>query len=184
MGNKKRMATAKKKKEKHPKGFAQIPEWWMEITPHDTLDVEEDSEKRKTANHEAILFKNLAAKSDWEQLHPDSEFTLSENGELIDKGTGKIIDIRGGNNSQYTRDKKNGVWLKDGQPIFEGLQYDYTMVGQGGGDSVSLNVKGGPEYGHKDIGFKKPDWMKVKLKATGSGDTIRKGDYTQYGDKH
>lgn len=136
-------------------------EWWMEITPHDTLDVEEDSEKRKTANHEAILFKNLAAKSDWEQLHPDSEYTLSENGELIDKGTGKIIDIRGGNNSQYTRDKKNGVWLKDGKPIFEGLQYDYTMVGRGGGDSVSLNVKGGPEYGHKDIGFKKPDWMKV-----------------------
>eukprot|EP00751_Fragilariopsis_kerguelensis_P019773 CAMPEP_0170896122 /NCGR_PEP_ID=MMETSP0734-20130129/44584_1 /TAXON_ID=186038 /ORGANISM="Fragilariopsis kerguelensis, Strain L26-C5" /LENGTH=173 /DNA_ID=CAMNT_0011288259 /DNA_START=25 /DNA_END=546 /DNA_ORIENTATION=- len=166
--------STKKKKAKHPKGFAQLPEWWMEITPHDTLDVEEDSVKRKHANQEAVMYRNLAAKSDWEQLNGDSKYSLGENGELIDKETGKVIET-GGDNSSYKRDEKTGEWLKDGEPIFKGLQPNYTAGG--GGLSPS---SGGPEYGHKDIGFKKPDWMKVKLKTTGTGDTIRKGDYSQF----
>jgi len=171
----------KSKKEKPPKGFAQLPDWWMEITPHDTLDVEEDAMKRKHQSQEAMMYRNLAAKSDWEQANGGIDhplYTLGKNGELIEKETGKVIaesttsESAGSSSSPaYTRDEKTGEWLKDGQPIF-GTNTSRQFNNNTG--------KGGPEYGHKDVNWKKPDWMKVKLKGTGKGDTIRKGDYTQF----
>jgi len=169
------VAPTENKKAKHPKGFAQLPDWWMEITPHNTLDTEEDAVKRKNAKQEAMVYKDLAAKSDWEQLNVDSKYTVGEKGELIDKETGKPIET-GGSNSSYKKDEKTGEWLKDGKPVFKGLQY-YTTAGGGGGGGDGL---ASPGYGHKDMNWKKPDWMKVKLKSTGTGDTIRKGDYTQF----
>lgn len=150
----------KKKKVKPPKGFAQLPEWWMEITPHNTLDREEDVAKRQHDNQEARMYRNLAVQSDWEQANGEnSNYSLGENGELIDKKTGKPVET--GGDSGYTREEKSGEWLKDGKPIF-GRQFN------AGGESPS-------SYGHQDMNWKKPDWMKVKLKATGTGDAMRKG---------
>eukprot|EP00536_Pseudo-nitzschia_multiseries_P017193 jgi/Psemu1/314125/fgenesh1_kg.1423_\ len=156
-------ATKKKRKNKPPKGFAQLPEWWMEVTPHHTLDVEEDEAKRLSDSKQAMLYRDLAAKSDWEQVNGESKFTVGQNGELIDKETGEAIDT--GGDSGYTRDEKTGEWLKDGKPIF-GRKFN-----------ADSNTSSG--YGHKDVNWKKPDWMKVKLKATATGDAMKKGDYIE-----
>ena len=132
----------------------------MEITPHNTLDTEEDAVKRKNAKQEAMVYKDLAAKSDWEQLNVDSKYTVGEKGELIDKETGKPIET-GGSNSSYKKDEKTGEWLKDGKPVFKGLQYYTTAGGGGGGGGDGLVAS--PGYGHKDMNWKKPDWMKVSF---------------------
>ena len=131
----------KKKRVKPPKGFAELPEWWLEITPHGTLYPDEDEVRRHNASQEARMYKNLAAQSDWEQANKE-KYSLGENGELIDKKTGKPIEIGSG----YTRDEKSGEWLKDGKAIF-GRQFK---------TSVST-----PDYGHKDTSWEKPEWMKL-----------------------
>jgi len=134
----------KKKKNKPPKGFAQLPEWWMEVTPHNTLDVEGDEAQRLSDSQKATMYRDLASKSDWEQVNGESKYTVGKNGELIDKETGKAIET--GGNSGYTRDKKTGEWSKDGKPIF-GQKFSNASSG----------------YGHKDETWKKPDWMKVRF---------------------
>ena len=133
----------KKKKAKAPKGFAEIPEWWMEITPHNTLYPDEDEVKRHNASQEAKMYKDLAAKSDFVQAN-ESKYALGENGELIDKKTGKPIEI--GGNSGFTKNEKSGEWMKDGEPMF-GRKLNH----------VSTSTS----YGHKDMSWKQPDWMKV-----------------------
>ena len=137
----------KKKRVKHPKGFAQLPEWWMEMTPHNTLDRDEDATKRRNDNQEKNIFKTLAKKSDWEQKNGDSKYTVGQNGELIDKSTGKAIET--GKDSAYSFDEKTGDWLKEGKPIF-GRQFESGGGGEGGGT-----------YGHQNNDWEKPQWMKV-----------------------
>jgi len=155
----------KKKRVKHPKGFAQLPEWWMEMTPHNTLDRDEDATKRRNDNQEKNIFKTLAKKSDWEQKNGDSKYTVGQNGELIDKSTGKAIET--GKDSAYSFDEKTGDWLKEGKPIF-GRQFESGGGGEGGGT-----------YGHQNNDWEKPQWMKVKLKSTSTGDAMKKGDYIE-----
>lgn len=157
------------KKEKPSKGVATIPAWWIDMVPHDVLDREEDALKRKNASQEAAMYKTLAAKSEWETLNADSKYDINDNGELIDKESGKSIDTSG-EKSTYQRDPTTGEWLKDGKSIFKSVPY----VPFDNGDTVMYygptepsSSRGGPEYGHKDLTFKKPDWMKIKLKATG-----------------
>ena len=151
-----------KKKNRPPKGFAQLPDWWLEITPHNTLDVEEDAAKRKHEYQEAMKYAELAAKAYWEQQFGHLE--LTEDGDLIDKNTGEPVEA--GEASGYERNEK-GEWMKDGKLIFgrqftagEG-NYDPSKFAAGvHRDSVELKAVGG-EYGHKDNNWKKPDWMKV-----------------------
>lgn len=131
----------KKKKVKPPKGFAQIPEWWLEVTPHDTLYPDEDEVKRHNADIEAKMYKDLAAQSDWVEKN-ESKYELGPNGELIDKKTGKPIEI--GGNSGFTKNK-SGEWMKDGKTMF-------------GGELKKVST---PQYGHKDTTWKQPEWMKV-----------------------
>ena len=131
----------KKKRVKHPKGFAELPEWWMEITPHETLYPDEDEVKRHNATQEAKMYKDLAAKSDFVEKN-ESKYAVGENGELIDKKTGKPIEI--GGNSGFTKNER-GEWMKDGQQMF----------------GRPLNPVATPTYGHKDMTWKQPEWMKV-----------------------
>ena len=137
------MAAKDKKKSKRvkpPKGFAQIPDWWMEITPHDTLYPDEDEVQRQTATQEAKMYKDLAAQADWQEANA-SKYELGPNGELIDKKTGNPIEIGGA----FT--KGEGGWMKDGKEMF-------------GGDLKKVSASG-PAYGHKDMNWKKPEWMGV-----------------------
>jgi hypothetical protein len=151
-----------RKKNRPPKGFAQLPGWWLEITPHDTLDVDQDSKQRNHDYQQAMKFAELAAKADWEQQFGHLE--LAEDGILFDKNTGEPVVE--GETTGYTRDEK-GEWMKDGKPIFgrqfragEG-SYDPSKFAAGvHRDSTELKAAGA-EYGHKDMTWKKPDWMKV-----------------------
>ena len=131
----------KKKRVKPPKGFAQLPEWWLEVTPHDTLYPDEDEARRADASREAKMYKDLAAQSDWQQENA-SKYELGPNGELIDKKTGKPIEMGG------AFSKKGGEWMKDGKPMFAGAKLNHVATS-------------GPAYGHKDMNWKKPEWMKV-----------------------
>ena len=66
--------------------------------------------------------------------------------------------------------------MKDGKAIFGrqfsveiGSSYDPSKFATGvHRDQVALKsvATDGAEYGHKDNNWKKPDWMKVKLKKT------------------
>ena len=124
----------KKKRVKPPKGFAQLPEWWMESTPHDTIYPEGESGALDTA---------LAPKSEWEKEN-EAKYKVGENGELLDRKTGDPIDT--GEASGFTRDEKSGEWMKDGKLLF-GRQFKAAAST--------------PTYGHKDMNWKQPDWMKV-----------------------
>lgn len=129
----------KKKRVKHPKGFAQIPEWWMDTTPHDTLYMDGDEHRV------GPMLKKMTVKTEWE-IENEAKFTTGKDGELIDKKTGEPIET--GGDTGYTREEKTGEWMKDGKLVF-GRQFE--------GSALS------PEYGHKDVGWMKPDWMKVSL---------------------
>jgi hypothetical protein len=188
-------------------GWAQLPEWWMEITPHHTLDAEQDEARRRRDKQEADMYAHLAAQAD--ELHPDAaNYKLGDNGELLDQD-GNEINVEeddGSGKSKYTRSPKTGEWMLDGKPLF-GRQFKPVEVPEGyaPGGSFEYNNSGGKSgssdlawvmnskstlkstssapgqesYGHQDNNWKKPDWMKVKLKSTDAGGNIRKGDYTQ-----
>ena len=123
-----------KKKKKPPKGVAQLPEWWMETTPHDTIYPDGEPGTLDTA---------LGHKSEWEKEN-EAKYIVGENGLLLDKKTGDPIDT--GEGSGFTRDEKTGEWMKDGKRMF-GRQIKSSVVS--------------PTYGHKDMNWKQPDWMKV-----------------------
>ena len=159
------------KKTRPPKGFAELPQWWLEITPHDTLDVEKDAERRQVDSKEAAMYAALAAKADWEKKYADYKYLLGDNGELLDKETGNPVETGAG--TGYTR-SENGEWMKDGEPLKVGRQFKPGEVPIGyvpGGYDPSLSpgvtIKDqvalkSPGYGHKDMNWKKPDWMKVR----------------------
>lgn len=162
-----------------------MPEWWMTITPHDTLDVEQDMAKRMHDEKEAAMFAQLAAQD--VLLHPDAaNYKLGDNGELLDKdGKEIVVDLAGGGSSTtYTRAPKTGEWLKDGKPLF-GRQFKAAGTpegyvpgeydGKGSSDlawvassksGLKSAASGATEYGHKDMNWKQPDWMKVRDFAT------------------
>lgn len=155
-------AKKKEKKNRPPKGFAQLPEWWMDITPHNTLDIEGDAAKRFSERQQAMIYKDLAEKADLEEKNGlSNKYRKGENGELIDNATGKTIDPKF--DSRFSQDKK-GDWFLDGKPIF-GAQY--------------VSIAAGNSYGHKDVSWKKPDWMKVKLNATKKGAAMKRGSYLE-----
>lgn len=90
---------------------------------------------------------------------------------MLDKDTGKPVETGGG--SGYTR-SENGEWMKDGEPLKVGRQfkpgevpigygtrgYDPTLSPVAIKDQVELKSTAG--YGHKDMNWKKPDWMQVR----------------------
>jgi hypothetical protein len=169
-------SSSSSKKTKAPKGFAQLPEWWLEITPHNTLNIEEDAAQRKIDYEEAKKYAVLAAKADWEQQYGHHLYTISDDGEsLIDKETGNVIEVGSGEGSKFTRNDQGEFCGEDGKPLF-GRQFKPGEVyGNGGGYDPSKFAAGvgrnsvelksvGAEYGHKDTNWGKPDWMKVRRK--------------------
>jgi len=115
----------KKKRVKPPKGFAELPEWWLEITPHGTLYPDEDEVRRHNASQEARMYKNLAAQSDWEQANKE-KYSLGENGELIDKKTGKSED-------NWIRANKGFRYLLVAIDVYSRYAWAYPIKSKKGG---------------------------------------------------
>lgn len=170
------------KKDKLPRGAGRVPEWWLEITPHDTLYLAEDEAQRKAAYEEKVKFARLAAEQDLLQKYGGEGFpnwnpatdgprTNDEEKEWVSKG--------------YQRNEKN-EWIDDSGVPLEGRQFkgqmppgylpgEYIQDFQGG--SIGHGGLNPAKYERdKDKDWKKPDWMAVKLRSTGTGGAIRQGD--------
>jgi len=163
--------------EKLPRGVGRVPEWWMEITPHDTLYLEEDEERRQQEWEEARMYAELAAKDDMVQKYGGEGFpdwdpaahgprTKEEETEWIKTG--------------YKRNEASGQWENgSGEPL-EGRQFKGKMPpgykpgqfsgakgGGGAGFGPGQLSSSGGKYGRDEQKqWKQPDWMKVKLRST------------------
>jgi hypothetical protein len=100
-----------------PRGAARIPLWWMEITPHNVLDLEEDEQRRQAEYDEAVMYARLAAQDDYQQQYGGDGFPGYDPAKHGARGGGG-----GGGGGGYGGYKRgpNGEWLdKDGNPVFK-----------------------------------------------------------------
>jgi len=172
------------KKDKLPRGVGRVPEWWLEITPHDTLYLAEDEAQRKAAFEEKLKFAKLAAEQDLLQKYGGEGFpnwnpatdgprTKEEEKEWVSKG--------------YKRNEKS-EWVDESGAPLEGRQFKGQMPpgylpGQYFQDLSGGSITPGPgglnpsKYERdKEKDWEKPAWMAVKLRSTGTGGAIRQGD--------
>lgn len=63
-----------------PNGVGRLPEWWMEITPHYTLDLEQEEARRALEDQMAFYYEQMAAADDAGILGPDGKPKLDANG--------------------------------------------------------------------------------------------------------
>jgi len=68
------------KKEKLPKGTCRVPNWWMECTPHFTLDLEEEEARRVAEQQLAFFYAQMAAADDAGMLGHDGKLLARSNG--------------------------------------------------------------------------------------------------------
>jgi hypothetical protein len=177
------MAKVKKPK-RLPRGVGRVPEWWLEMTPHETLILEEEEAKRIADQEEELKFAQLAAEQDWLQKYGGEGFpdwdpskdgprTPEEEKEWI--GTG------------YQRSETTGEWTGvSGEPL-EGRKFkgklpsgyvpgEFRLPGSTkAADGRPLKSVGG-RYGRDDgKNWEQPSWTKVKLKKTDAGRAYRNG---------
>jgi len=173
------------KKDKLPRGVGRLPEWWLEITPHETLYLEEDEAERQTDHEEAMKFAQLAAEQDLLQKYGGEGFpnwnpasdgprTQEEEKEWVSKG--------------YKRNETN-EWVDDQGAPLEGRQFKgqmppgylpgkYNKGGSGGSANFGPGTLNATKYEtDKNKNWEQPSWMKLKLRSTGAGSAIRKGEY-------
>ncbi len=171
-------------KDKLPRGAGRVPEWWLEITPHDTLFIAEEEAQRRAAHAEKMKFAQLAAEQDLMQKYGGEGFpnwnpstdgprTKEEEKEWTSKG--------------YKRNEKEEWVNEEGTPL-EGRQFNGQMPpgylpgqyfpdepdGSGILGPGSLNPTKYERDKEKD--WEKPEWMKVKLRSTDTGGAIRHGE--------
>jgi hypothetical protein len=63
-----------------PIGVGRVPEWWLEITPHYTLDLEQEEARRALDDQMAFYYAQMAAADDAGILGPDGKPKLDSNG--------------------------------------------------------------------------------------------------------
>ena len=179
----------KSKKDKLPRGAGRLPEWWLEITPHDTLFLEEDEAQRLADHEEAMKFAELAAREDLLQKYGGEGFP---NWNPAADGPRTKMEQEEWTARGYKRNEKEEWVNEKGEPL-EGRQFKGEMPpgywpGQysKGGSGLGMAGQGGlqptSQYERdKDKGWTQPDWLKVKLRSTGNkGDkAIVKGDGTR-----
>jgi hypothetical protein len=171
----------KSKKDKLPRGAGRLPEWWLEITPHETLYLEEDEAQRQAEYEEEVKFAELAAREDMLQKYGGEGFpdwnpatmgprTKAEEKEWTSKG--------------YKRNEQEEWVSETGAPL-EGRQFKgemppgyfvgkYSKGGGGfkGGGGAGLTPTSQYER-DKDKAWSQPSWAKVKLRSTGDKGVIK-----------
>ena len=174
------MAASKPKKEKLPRGVARLPQWWLEVTPHRTLNIEAEEYRRKAEEEQAVMYANLAAKQDYEQ-----KYGAGSDGGAAGGASGAGAASGGGYQRGARKSIDQGGVGPDGRQFKAGETPEGYVPGAHGDGSgpgasqrVSLSSPSAGQYARdEDKQWEKPDWMKVKLKHTGTGDNIRKGEY-------
>lgn len=193
------MSTQSPPKEKLPRGVGRVPAWWMELTPHYVLDLEEDENRRQQEEQEALYYAQMAAADD---ARTAGEWKSSWGGRGSNGGSGGNDDgssaLFGGRNFQPGSagwDPKE--WgIKENDPDYKAyltgakLPQSYidamkAFAGQAGlvYDASALNSSG--KYGRQaEKPAFMPIWAKKKLRSTGQGKAIRHGIYHDSPNKH
>ena len=190
------------KKESLPVGVGRVPEWWMELTPHYVLDLEDDEQNRRMMEeNEALYCAQMLANDDGRLAQ---EWKSSWGGRSTTGGGGSHVGgdgsaLFGGRNFQPgsvgwdpkqwgidANDPDYKSYLKGAklpQSYIDAMMEFANQVGIKY-DASSLNATGG-KYGSS--GGKPaftPAWAKKKLRATGQGAAIRHGIYNDSPNKH
>lgn len=173
-----------KKKDKLPKGAGRVPEWWMEITPHDTLYLEEEESKRQADYEEALKFAQLAAEQDLLQKWGGEGFP---NWNPATDGPRTADEEKVWSSKGYKRNDKQEWVDEEGKPL-EGRQFkgemppgylpgQYIKVGPGTGIPGPGNLHATKYQRDEGKSWEQPAWMQLKLRSTKDGGAIRKGNY-------
>ena len=183
-------------KEKLPLGVGRVPAWWMELTPHYVLDLEEDFQRREQELQEALYYAQMAAADD---ARISGEWKSNWGGRAANGGSGgNGGGLFGGRNFQPRSDgwdpKEWGVAADDPdyKAYLTGAKLPQSYIdamkefaGQAGieYDASQLNHTG--KYGSSASrpAFT-PAWAKKKLRSTGQGEAIRQGLYNDSPNKH
>jgi hypothetical protein len=178
---------AKEKKPKRlPRGVGRLPEWWLEMTPHETLILEEEEAKRIADQEEELKFAQLAAEQDWLQKYGGEGFP---NWDPSKDGPRTSEEEKEWIGSGFQRSETTGEWTGvSGEPL-EGRKFKgklpsgyvpghFRLPGSTkAADGRPLKSAGG-RYGRDDgKSWEQPSWTKVKLKRTDAGSAYRNGEY-------
>lgn len=185
------------KKESLPVGVGRVPAWWMELTPHYTLDLEEDANRRLHEEQEALYYAQMAAADD-ERIRGEWKSNWggrSANGGSDGQGGEPLF---GGRNFQPGSDgwdpKEWGVEPSDPdyKSYLQGAKLPQSYIdamkafgGQHGIKYDASNLKQTSKYGSAGgMPDFTPAWAKKKLRSTGQGAAIRHGIYHDSPNKH
>jgi hypothetical protein len=164
-----------------PRGVARIPLWWMEITPHNILDLEREEFKRQLEYEESMMYAELARKDDYAQQYGDGgmDYDPSKHGTRDGSGGGGRYGAGGGG---YQRGE-DGKWKNppgggggaqgrqfqagDGPPGYRPGNHGDGRNGAGG-EAYATRGGGGGRYAGGGSNY-----------ASGLNETA----YGQYGDK-
>mmetsp|Transcript_20264 Transcript_20264/g.49695 ORF Transcript_20264/g.49695 Transcript_20264/m.49695 type:complete len:194 (-) Transcript_20264:164-745(-) len=163
---------------KLPKGVGELPDWWMELCPHNVYESPEETARMQAAYEESQIFSRVP--ENFKQDYGGDDFpnwNPAEHGPMGDEMT-KDWETKG-----YKRDPASNKWVgKDGKPL-EGRQFSikppkgYTPGAfGGGGGGRSPYGKGGLKspggggggggYANDKTSWEKPAWTTKKLRST------------------
>jgi hypothetical protein len=186
-----------------PNGVGRVPAWWMECTPHYTLDVDDEEARQIAEDQVAFFFMMLAAADDAGYIGPDGKPKIGPDGKpMVWQGLGSSWNNGSG---QY-----NGRNFKPGQAVIDpslfGIKesdpnYNAYLTGAklppGYFEKMAelvdeQNNAAGNPYGilnnskQTDFGrygrqaerqLFQPSWAKKKLRTTTQGQAVRSGQY-------
>eukprot|EP00977_Amphora_coffeiformis_P029655 scaffold42145_cov221-Amphora_coffeaeformis.AAC.1 len=188
------------KKESLPVGVGRVPAWWMELTPHYTLDLEEDENRRQQEEQEALYYAQMAAaddarssgewKSNWGGRSANGGGAGGEGGEPLFGGRNFQpgsdgwdpkewgIEANDPDYKSYLQGAKLPQSYIDAMKAFggqHGIKYDASTLKHTG--SMYGSAAGKPTF--------TPAWAKKGvLRSTGQGAAIRHGVYNDSPNKH
>ena len=186
-----------------PWGAALIPEWWAELTPHHTIDIEEvDEERRRELARIAAIQAQLSGNSS--HGGGGDQASVSDGSFLADTGVGGPYSLPGFKATDGINDASfvgpgNKRWFITSEghfydPMEPDVRYTAHQMAQSGYIPPGLEeefTKGWDRsrssmspvdtsmYARtEEIQWQKPDWLKKKLRSTDQGAAIRHGLYS------
>jgi hypothetical protein len=188
------------KKENLPAGVGRVPGWWMELTPHYLLDLEDDEKRRQQEFQEMIFFARMAAEDDektrgeWKSNWQGRSANGGSSGSGCDAGLFGGRNFQPGSNGWDPKEWGISENDPDYQSYLSGAKLPQSYIdamkeyaGRSGIQYDASNLHQ-TEYGKYGRQAEKPaftpSWAKKKLRSTGQGSAIRQGVYTDSPNKH
>jgi hypothetical protein len=108
--------------EQLPVGVGRVPRWWMEVTPHYTLDEEEAEARRLAEDQMDYYYMQLAAADEAGLLNPDG--TPKEGVDMTSwtpstPWNGRSANNKGGSNLSMAPTGRGGRNFQPGQPVID-----------------------------------------------------------------